>query len=92
MTISSGVTENQIERENSERSGGDGCSRNEVLKNWVYFFFDEKKYWSYFRTWRFMITLTYSETQINQQLMTREKRGSNKKRKKKKNTPERRVS
>ena len=33
MTISSGVTENQIERENSERSGGDGCSRNEVLKN-----------------------------------------------------------
>ena len=30
MTISSGVTENQIERENSERSGGDGC-RNRVF-------------------------------------------------------------
>ena len=39
-----------------------------------------------------MITLMYSETQINQQLMTKEKRSSNKKRKKKKNTPERRVS
>ena len=39
-----------------------------------------------------MITLLYSEIQINQQLMTKEKRNSNKKRKKKKNTPERRVS
>ena len=42
MTISSGVTENQIERENSERSGGDGCSRNEVLKIEFIFFLTRK--------------------------------------------------
>ena len=47
MTISSGVTENQIERENSERSGGDGCSRNEVLKK-KSSFFGEKKLKLYF--------------------------------------------